>query len=436
MNRRIETHSYKRYGAPKKPRFWRPSPQLFAAIFALVVVSVATCVFFVNAFLGQHTGEGLNAYNAAGQFFSMAIGLPLTAAGAALGVFATLVAQQIASRQGDAEVLKFVEDTIKPAVQHRQRLMRVLGEILYWSSRSSDYAKIARTVIDGEGGRHQSPLYAALQRLEASDAPQLENNEIVEQGRLLVTELNSLAEDLRNILDDIFNDIYSHLFARKQLDSLKPDQRPLEVCARLVPELIGQAKFLFGDSIPELAQNIHNLARATRPYELVDAIYALPKDHWLIEFVGHVLFAWTNQPNPLVRHQETWLASYRINFGAAYLISLAQAVPEKKIIQDIFHEIFGDRSELATKFVAATIPERSEFGLPLVFEELAASAQNLQRLAVVDTMPQGPTVAVTRAEIYRQRAHGRFVSDRLGLSSRNEKGAALASRALFNSNLG
>lgn len=398
-------------------------------------------------------GQDLKA-SEAGEFFNFTLGLPVAASGAIFGALTTLAAGLFALRQGDVDILSFVESNTSPAIRHYRDLVSAIGRLNACGNEAREIGAILYKMIEKEGGPNSSPLVQNV--LEATDhfssveealefLSGIENLEYKNVLASLFLHAAFIKENLTEVaalFEEIEKNFYASYFSRRQAEA-HLERRPLRYLKDVTPpEQFEEADFL--DDLPSLAERLRTRAWQRDLFALARASAYAPPGISTIHYLGLVLepaFLPLQSPLPFDHPDQSGVIhGYVINFGAAQLLAIANTIPEKKTIENVVLEIFPSRSRIARKFLQKLLPERKMLGPPYILDSIEPEFSVFRNLILVDVSIRGYRKIV----FYNAKIHGPlppvgYQSDdesvRIEQLRHKEKGAALASRALLNSSL-
>lgn len=101
----------------------------------ILVILLAAAIGFamvtdIKRFVVTAHKNALPAYTAAGDYFNVFYGLPLALGGAVLGAAATFIAGTIAARQGDVQILSFIEEKTKRSIALYREVVSEIGDLM------------------------------------------------------------------------------------------------------------------------------------------------------------------------------------------------------------------------------------------------------------------------------------------------------------------
>ena len=368
-----------------------PWVALAAAATTLAVVSGLMVWMFID-----RNARALAAFSAAGEFFSLVYGLPLALASAAISGVIAYLASKIAERQGDVEILKFIDAKTQPSILIFRRLVAAIGKVFEAGNDAREVGVLLLGRIDDEGGPDKSPLYDLLKQsakhfhtLEDAQAFVMGVEDPDHRGDLATTymvlsAIQQTIDDLAARFQEVKDDTYASIFARQRFESLRDDERPLAWLRRQLPPGAPLDPRAFAPDMPSLLRNLHNCAAVTSALELPGATLSVPDDNYTVDYLGYVLQPYTLRPKYLVRAGELLIGAYRFNIGAAYILSVAQYVPNKETFASVFEQLFMGRSKIAMNLLDLAVVDERDSISPSMLHTLKPCLEDLNRLIMVD----------------------------------------------------
>lgn len=349
--------------------------------------------------------------------FNFTYGLPVAVVGAILGALATIVAGVFALRQGDVDILVFIESKTSPAISLYRQLVDAIGALNACGNDARRLGAQLYRQIENEGG----PASSALARLlvEAPDdfddidraldyIATLEDQTHVNLLAGVFLHIREVRQSLSNVADifeAIEKDFYASFFSRRQMEAEreKPPsqprrtpaharQRPMSYLRSNTPsDQVSPDQLL--DDLPSLAKELRYRASTNDLFAPARASAFAPGDASTIDYLGLVLapvFLDLRFPKRFEHQGQTGtIFGYVINLGAAQLLSVAKAVPQKDTIETAFREIFPNRSRVAMNFLRKLLPERSALGPPYILGSIDPEFEDLRKLILVDELWDG-----------------------------------------------
>lgn len=377
---------------------------------ALLAWMVVIAVRFI-----RDSAKDLTALGSAGEFFNFVYGVPIAAIGALFGILTTIVAYQVANKQGDIQLLEFAVDKSQIALRLYRRLTGALGDTLFAAGKVEELGRGLVGRISRDIDQNSS---ATVEMLLALDAINFDADELAEfvngirnpdlrgvaiESILVLVNFKIAISSVTEILTEITDDIFASHFAKQQILSFRPADRPLDYLrAVLPPALIRSNAGNFSSNVRDLSMNMMVLASRTVATEIPLAYERIPNRFRIVELIGHVLLSVELKRRDFHIHRGLRIGGYRVNLGAAYLLTVFQLVPELETIADSFEAIFETRSPAAMKFLRSAFPDRGELGLSDIMESLKYSLDNLNRLITVEIYDSDGS----RYEFYDPAVHG------------------------------
>lgn len=402
---------------------------------------VGLAAYPVYDFLVRHENE----YEAAGSFFNFAYGVPIAALSAVVTLALAWVGHTIAGQQGDIEILKFVEERVRPALDEHRKLAVALGE----SARIGDRAEeISSRILDclptentpnlpfeqdlfidilGElSARSDAVGIDAVLAAHADDIQRwavsrssLGKTEVEAErahieralttvGRAVQT-LHAAICSINDAFDGISNNLYAAMFSRAALKAHAPGG--VTPVSWLKERLAGQNLLpdLLEDSLPDINGNLRRLSEQTVARELVTAVLKMPPDASAIEIVGSIMLTYdTEAPEPpkVSPFANANVRRMRFNLGAAYYLTAFLYIPGPETVRETFRDLLRttsrERRQVAIALLDMALPERSELGIARLAKIMTLGDDALNRLIVVEQRGGAP-------EFYSPTQHGQDI---------------------------
>ncbi|MBX3481862.1 MAG: hypothetical protein KF842_15835 [Caulobacter sp.] len=404
------------------------APNWVLAVLALGLV--ATSIYVVMDYL---TNQGINhqAFEAAGSFFSFAYGIPVTLIGALFAFWAGRAATEIQHRQGDLEILKFVEEKSAVVVELQREVTLALGYIAHCGEQGRKPAKQLLAMLEtGEVGSdedfdrfvrilngltaqsdesdHEALLdqYAAdinrwaERRAGSPAAGGGEARSVADCVRQVRQDLKAVGRACQNIkaaIDDIHerfsamvSDLHTAMLCRDRFEALGEREPAGWLKATLGDRVPAGA--LPGMALEELTYALKYLARETVARELVGAIQNLPDDADGLDIAGMTLlrrhFPAGGEGAGADGSGSDGGRQIVVNIGGACLLAAWHYAPDKASILDSFRKVFDEgfqkRRDVALRYVDLLLPDE---GKDPAVDRMAATFRldeaRLRRLVVV-----------------------------------------------------
>lgn len=430
-------------------------PWLWLMVFSAVGM-MACLVYPVFHFLKAYNFDA-NAFNNAGSFFNLAYGIPVSLFGALFAVVIAVASHRLSSRQGDLDILRFVEERSSQTVQFQRQALRALGESLELGRWARFYG---RDLLDmmGPGGKvpdTELNIFLAILGQLAADATETQHDatldayeadiarwaarwteaaspydptavdEAIQQVRETIKgagricqSLKSTTEDMAEAVEGLSNELPAAMFSRDQISALPSDLQPVPWLRRWLEGRLDAAQLPRSD-IDWLARELRRLAGLTVARELLLAVAVLPEEADDLDIIGMILMR--EDFDDAGRHPVAIPgATVFFNVGAAYYLNALLLTPTKaSIIQSflaVFDDGFKERRRVALRYLNRLLPDPDAFGYGDLAQRLKIDARRLNRLIVIlpargpaefydpgrhppiwrDNRPAGPFVAVRR----------------------------------------
>ncbi|MFS2317788.1 hypothetical protein RMQ97_07610 [Maricaulis sp. D1M11] len=347
-----------------------------AGLFFGLLAAVAWIAFsqHIDAQVLTLAGEQANVEDrgAAGDFLNVKIGLPIAAIGAVAGVVITLFAGLLAYRQGDVDVMRFVEESITPALNLQSNLARQLSYTLTLSRRCWH---CAHSYFDAQNLSERT----AQERQEKEDEVARAKASFDGEFAKARTAIQGVLRSLR----DADENMYASKLLREQIRGI-PASRDM---VRYLMDYVPEKSVLRANIYPhDLIYSINNLERFGDESDFDEALRAyaqLPVGDTDIEYLGYLLFRWylrVDEPIPVKGGQ---IEVFTLNVGAALLMSLYELLPNKTVALRLFNEIFGGRSDVARRILRVAGPSREQVATQRLQDAMEEQFQNPSHLITV-----------------------------------------------------
>lgn len=391
------------------------------ALWALLLISAAGIWYVSLVLLDGEAGRLLHELHRSwptadtsvrgqvGEFFNARFGLPLTVVGAAVGTVLTGVGLLFTSRQGDVELLNFVEKRLTATTDNYGEMADRMGHLAWISNTSIDLVQellpLLLEAMDEEGVDDAWDAVEAI--LERPDLEELQLFVLA-----MAADLQATARQIGVSLREIGRDFYAEAFRARQLKEVRGAPRPLPYLAGLgLPANLLPARLL--DENPHvLAENLIGYSETTRLGHFVGAYLITPNTVTAQDHLGHAILPIILTLKEPRLHRGRIIEGYTLNVGCAYLVTLAAMLPTRKIIRAVFHQLFEGRAHIAMRFLKIAGPDRALFGSPYVMASLVAQLERPERLVIV-------RLSGGEAEFYDPHVHGEiprrgYEGERLG----------------------
>lgn len=333
----------------------------------------------------------------AGEFLNLKYGVPVAFLGAVVGLIIAAVGYAFTSQQNEIDILRFVEEKALQSNEKYLALRRLMQRI----------------VMGGNAIMHDIHEYEASQGEEPLSDDERQKARLELEGRLestIATIRGLLSPDvsvsdpsgvtLRELAEQIQADCYTAYFVREQKAGLRPESPLGYLRTRLPAAAAASISRYLSDELDDVARNLDLLARGARAEHGVGAFKQMPFDALTIDVMGAMIASYGVYAAPSTQAVDgRAIRGYIFNIGAAYLLEIYDLLPDNASIVIAFNKIFGDRSEVATKFLEEAGPDRSRLASPIWHQSFSAQLENLDRLIIVD-FEQGAN------EFYDPQRHG------------------------------
>jgi hypothetical protein len=397
------------------------------------VAGMAVCAtFLVFLFLGQK-GLETDVFADAGTFFSFAYGVPITLFGAMFAFVAARVTSRIQGRQGDLEILQFIEDKCAATVSLQKDVTVALADSVALGREARTTGKHLLAMLGDEVVEHELDAFLALLgRLETGGSSVADDKVFEEyadqiavwagrrasadKSRVYVAGQGPTPSEIADIqatlkaavgacrllwesicrINDAFeemsNNLYASLFSRDRFNSLDAKHHPVKWLKRWLEGRV-ISPILLEDDIESLNENLKRLSFLTVASELLRAVAILPDEADDIDLIGMILMReefHSAQGSRLARPN----ASVYFNLGAAYYLSAWHYTPDKasiiKSFEEVFDEGFQERRKVAMRYLKRLLPDLETPRLKKLPAKFAIDDARLNRLVIIIETGQMP----------------------------------------------
>lgn len=306
--------------------------------------------------------------------YSWGLGIALTTA--VLGGLVTLIVGIAATRQGETDNLRFVEEKIGDVFAFVIVLVETLQAFVTGGNLAKrDVRSFLNRDDAGElvpeffGGSTQSQ---AVQRFRATLDTYAE-------------EMNNVSNRLQLSLFNSRDDLFIPQVLNHQVQSVLGKQDPLRRLSDTLPERLQIGEDLLTSDRFELFENIQYFAAQTKPEHFVSAYLRMPTAFLTVDYVGHVLY---NQYSPAHSQSVQAIGGHRvtgasINFGAAYLTHVFAVIPNAQSILMPFQKLFGGRSQLVQRLLRQVDVDATSLASRFWLESMELSLKQPDRLLIL-----------------------------------------------------
>jgi hypothetical protein len=389
----------------------------------ILVILLAAAIGFamvtdIKRFVADHK-DALPAYTAAGDYFNVFYGLPLALGGAVLGAAATFIAGTIAARQGDVQILSFIEEKTKRSIALYREVVSEIGDLMACGNDARDLGAALYRQIELEGGPHVSPLAALLlsaprdfHKPEVAKAyiEGIDNDayrDLLAGSFWHVVSLRAALHNVAAIFDEVAGDLYAALFSREQAARTPKAMRPLAWLKTTLPAKALSHDVHLEEALPALSHNLKLAAGDSSLFAPARATALIADGAYTIEYLGLVLSPVFMTPKRPIARGDLMITRYMVNLGGAYLLSVIQALPEKKTVIAVFGRIFSNRSRVGLSFLETAMPHRRDLGPPFILDSIEPCLKTMNRLIMVDIVKGG----VRDTVFYDPELHGPIPAD-------------------------
>jgi len=364
---------------------------LFAAIFSWLLLSDWLDAAMLNLLNEPTLVENeISARGAVGDYFNVKFGLPAAIIGALAGVVVTYIAGLLAHRQGDVEVLRFVEDSITPALKIQTQLAQKLDQML----------SISRSIWE--------LIHKFGEIREDADSEDKSNKieEIKTDVDAELSDLNELTNSISTLFENGKQNIYSATILQRQQADLSERVSPMDLIRKILPvnSFLTRNNILNAD-IDNTGSRLARYSSKTSFEEALRTYMQLPNKDTDIEFLGYLLFRWYLKPTKKLLHKGVEIQVYALNIGAVFLMSIYGLLPSKRVTLSVFKDIFGGRSDIAEKMLNVTGPDRDFVASIKLREAMKEQFDDFNHLITVKTVDKNDSA---QWSYYDYNKHGRL----------------------------
>lgn len=387
------------------------------AIIALGVAGVwiVSYVFFSNAissFVADYlpTTDEPALYSHAGDYFNARWGLPIALFGAIVGSIVTFFAGLLAARQGDVQILEFVESKLAPAKENYAALIEQIGRLGAVSNRAFHLSEALIEDIAEIDPEDRLVIGEQLSRLEQSDLAKHVDHLI--EAKALCEVHRTVTLEIARIFRVLSLDTYAAAIHAAHLARQQPFERPLPYVAKVMPPAARMQEDDVSENMFALADNLVTYAENTYWWHFIGAYTYTPDVLGTQDFLGHAMRPIILTLNRPISRNGFKITGYTFNLGAAYLLTIIAFLPEADMVRNVFKRIFRDRSGIAMRFLDIAGLDRAMLGSPYIFRNAIKHLEKPERLVLVRLVDR-------TTEFYDKNRHGQipqsgYVEDPVG----------------------
>lgn len=351
-----------------------------AAILAIILLTIALGIWLereANVLSENGVADGLGD---AGEYLNLKYGVPVAFLGAVVGLFIAAVGYLFTSQQNEIEILRFVEEKTLKANEKYLALRSVLERFMITGNgiRAAIYKRMQvqtdAKATDEEKAQAQAEYDAAVEGL-------------VNSFKQVVTSSSGADQDeappsLTQVAAQIQSDSYTAYFVREQKESSKG---PLAFLRQHLPaDHLEGLKSQTSSDLYDVVRCISLFASSMTKADIMNGYLLTPYNTSTVDLLGAAMAmpGIAAEADTKDRDGRT-IVGYRINLGAAYILEIVDLLPDCESIVSAFNNIFGHRSEVASKFLKEAGPDRQRLASRYWLESFEPQFDNFNRLIVV-----------------------------------------------------
>lgn len=350
-------------------RFVRRLEQYEAKLaLGLLIAAAAVSVFWVarlwaeaGAFIEAYgagaafeptLAEALSAYSAAGDFLNLRFGVSVAVVsgvlGGAIALILTYFAMKAARRQGDIQLLEFVEE--------RTRSLRKLQPLLTGALKSLNVP--TNLLIEKLDDVRRAAIQVQRESPELSLSEIIENDDRFAEYRALVDAYQVCVDGLAQITVQAGEDHYVEAFAQRRVRNASPAENPFLFLQKTLP-LFSRAGMLddyveIASDLSDLLERIRYLTKVTKPFEPILAYEACLEKYTTLTFAGALLHHQTVDLSRIEDVREGDIIDVSVNYGAALLIWLVRILHvNNDDIIGLYRDLFASRAGTLAEYLNA-----------------------------------------------------------------------------------
>lgn len=371
------------------------------AVAGIWIVSYVLFSNGISSFVADYlpTADEPALYSHAGDYFNALWGLPIAVFGAIVGSVVTFFAGLLAARQGDVQILEFVESKLAPAKENYAALIEQIGRLGAVSNRALHISEALIEDIAEIDPEDRLDIGEQLSRLEQSDIAKHVDHLV--EAKALCEVHRKVTFEIARIFRALSLDTYAAAIHAAHLARRQPFERPLPYMAKVMPPAARMQDDDVSENMFSLADNLVTYAENTHWWHFIGAYIYTPAVLGSQDFLGHAMRPIILTLNRPISRSGFKIKGYTFNLGAAYLLSIIAFLPEADMVRDVFKRIFRDRSEIAMRFLDIAGLDRAALGSPYIFRSAILHLEKLERLVLVRLVDGG-------TEFYDKNRHGQI----------------------------
>jgi hypothetical protein len=342
----------------------------------------------------------------AGQFFSLVFGIPLAFTTLCVGLASIW---HFSSTRDEVEILRFYEEKI--VTPYGRRLQRVMTQVQQIVAGANLARAVCSDIWDRFVTQHPDGNVGATDF--ASWFSESDKQAVVDAMTKAKFE-ETFAAWKQHYLE-LLTETFESALAIERMRQVLADKNgtPMIYLRRCLPEKIQNILGIANKemtlacapagrlcSAPQTGRNpaddpyelfglIQFLAANVEPMDLVYAdVFQPPDGQTTVEWVGALLGQASfrlKAPLAVTSMNGASITGYTVNLGAAAFLTLFQYLPDRKSLCQSFANVYGTKSGLTRRFLAASGPEPAVFTSTAAYQSLAAQIGHWERLLLIHT---------------------------------------------------
>ena len=296
--------------------------------------------------------EALGAYSAAGDYYNLIFGGSVAMLSGIVGGAAILVltyfGTKAARRQGDVQLLEFVDERTRSIAEVQAKLLEGIRNLNGKSNAALEGIHEYRDDLINKLGEDEDRNLDEI----------IETEPEFEDLKRVTAEYIKAATDLSEVTQKAGSDRYSEAFAEQRAASNASNNNPFhfiksalpKYSATEVPRIFNTAS----QNVSEILEQIRRLSDLTTPKEMVLAWEACPDTFRTLHFAGAVLLHHKIELMDVEDARNGDVIDVSVNFGGALLLWAIHLlhVTNDDIIR-LYQKIFAGRADTLTHYLSA-----------------------------------------------------------------------------------
>ncbi len=296
--------------------------------------------------------EALAAYSAAGDYYDLIFGVSVAMLSGIVGGVAVLVltyfGTKAARRQGDVQLLEFVDERTKSIANIQLALLESLKNLNAKSNLSLDRIRSDREALINKFDANKD---IGLDEL-------IETDPDFEDLKAVTLQYIEAAHEFADLTTRAGSDRYSEAFAEQRSQTDDHTKNPFLYIQNALPRY-SENRIPYGltsisRSTSSILEEIQRLAKLTKPKEMILAYEACPDTFRTLLFSGAVLFHHKIDLMAVEEARDDDIIDVSINYGGALLLWAIRLlhVSNADIIK-LYQQIFTGRAGTLTNYLSA-----------------------------------------------------------------------------------